>query len=120
MKPCSPPRSATTSGPGLSMRWYVLARTTSTPTRSRSSLVRVRTVARVPTGMKHGVANVPLAVVTVVARALPSRASTVWRRAATGSPYRSAVDEHGVAEGQEPVALGQRDVVQRTPPGTDE
>src|SRR6478735_1455503 len=56
---------------------------TSEPSSSRSAELSVRTAARVPTGMKTGVRNVPRAVVTVPARAPPSVAST--RRLSTWS-----------------------------------
>src|SRR5690349_16013382 len=56
---CSPPSRAMRSSPGLTWRWYVLARTISAPRSPTASKVRALIAPRVPTGMKAGVATVP-------------------------------------------------------------
>ena len=55
MKRCTPPASATTSAPGRSDRWYVLASTTWLPRSFSWPTVTPFTVALVPTGMNMGV-----------------------------------------------------------------
>src|SRR4051812_35323067 len=86
------------------------------PLRTRSSLSRVRTAPRVPTGMNAGVANArPDAVTARPARAAPSVASIVSATGTSGPLY-----EHRVAEGQEPVALTQCDGIEVAPARTDE
>ena len=95
--------------------------TTWAPTAPRSAASSVRTAPRVPTGMNVGVRNAPRAVCTVAARAPPSTASIVSR---SGAAHRrvsaAAFEQHGVAEGQEAVAAGERLLVQLPPAGADE
>lgn len=62
MKRCTPPASATTSAPGRSDRWYVLASTTWLPRSFSWPTVTPFTLALVPTGMNIGVWNDPCAV----------------------------------------------------------
>ena len=85
------------------------------PSASRSALSTARTVARVPTGMKHGVVTVPRAVVMVVARAGPLVVSTSTVSVTSEIPAPAPAEEHGVTERQEPVAVTQRVGVQVPP-----
>src|SRR3954447_8170329 len=86
------------------------------PLRRRSSLSSVRTAPRVPTGMNAGVATPrPDAVTARPARAARSVASMLSVTGTSGP-----LDEHGVAEGQEPVALTQCDGIEVAPARTDE
>ncbi len=70
LKRCSPPRAATVSAPGRSIRWYVLPSITSVRVPSAaaswvSSSVGSERIARgVPTGMNTGVRMLPRAVCT--------------------------------------------------------
>ena len=82
MKRCRPPCAATTSGPGRSSRWYVLARIIVAPTLLRSSGLTDLTVACVPTGMKQGVCTAPCGVSSRPVRACPLCASMVNVRGA--------------------------------------
>src|SRR5918997_4862883 len=71
--------------------------------------------------MKHGVRYDPLAVRATPARAVPSVASrSSWTGCKGGNLPSVPVEQHGVAERQEAVALGEGDGVEVAPAGADE
>ena len=72
MKRWMPPNFLNTSGPGRSIKWYVLARMTRAPAAFNVSTVCPFTVAWVPTGQKTGVLTSPCSVRNVAARACDS------------------------------------------------
>ena len=120
--PWMPPSVSTTSAPGRIMRWYVLARMTWAPSASTSLASRCTIAPRVPTGMKrgrelatgrghHAAAGLPI----------PGRLdeARTHRPDATGPRPGSALQQHGVAETEKAIVLGDRCLVERSPARTD-
>jgi hypothetical protein len=62
MNTCSPPAVSTISGPGCTIRWYVLANCSSTPQASACRLLTPFRAPFVPTGTKPGVCMTPCGV----------------------------------------------------------
>ena len=107
MKPCRPPISSISSAPGRSIRWYVLPSMISAPRSSRSS--ERQGPHRRPGADRHehrGLEGAPRRVHPTGAGQSVDRVDLHLDHAAQPRivPASVAGQEHGVAEGQEPVA----------------